>query len=167
MMLCESCLKKKATVHYTEIIKNQMVKINLCEDCAKEKGIDIYSKFTVADLLSGLTDLEGAKTLVEDRECPECGMTYGEFKETGRFGCAECYNTFEEMLATLFEAIHKASRHVGKMPKRWSKKGAGEVELKTLEDQLDKAVRAEAFEEAARIRDQIKMLKESKRHAGD
>ena len=162
-MLCEVCHKKKATVHYTEIVKSQMVKINLCESCAKVKGIDIYAKFSVADLLSGLTDLEGTKVLVEDRECAKCGMTSREFKDIGRFGCSECYFAFEEMLNPLLEAIHKTTRHVGKVPKNWSKHATTEVDLKNLEDELQKAIHAEAFEEAARIRDKIKELKESKK----
>jgi protein arginine kinase activator len=163
-MLCEVCHKKKATVHFTEIVKNQMVKINLCAACAKQKGIDIYTKFSVSDLLSGLADLEGGKVFVEDRECAKCGMTSREFKDIGRFGCSECYLAFEEMINPLLEAIHKTSRHVGKVPKRWSKRSLSEVELKNLEDQLQKAIHSEAFEEAARIRDQIKDLKEVKRY---
>lgn len=162
-MLCEVCHKKKATVHYTEIVKNQMAKINLCEGCAKDKGIDLYSKFSVADLLSGLADIEGTKSVLDDRECAECGMTYQEFKEIGRFGCAECYVTFEEMLKSLFEMIHKASRHVGKVPHRWLKQAAKEVEIKSLENELQKAIHKESFEEAASIRDQIKSLKELKK----
>ncbi|MBI1882733.1 MAG: UvrB/UvrC motif-containing protein [Chlamydiae bacterium] len=163
-MLCEVCHKKQATVHYTEIIQNKMMKINLCEPCAKEKGIDVYSKFSVADLLSGLADLEAVGASIENESCSQCGMSYREFKEIGRFGCAHCYTTFNELLKPLFEAIHKASRHVGKVPKHWSKHYSGEVELKTLEDQLEKAISGEAFEEAARIRDRIKEVKESKRH---
>lgn len=163
-MLCEFCHKKKATVHYTEIVKNQMVKMNLCEACAREKGIDVYSKFSVTDLLAGLSDIEGAKSVSEELECSGCGMVYREFKEVGRFGCAECYATFGEILAPLFETIHKSSKHVGKVPKRWLKREGAQTSLKGLEAELEKAVKAEAFEEAARIRDKMKEMKEAKRY---
>ncbi|MBI1869639.1 MAG: UvrB/UvrC motif-containing protein [Chlamydiae bacterium] len=162
-MQCEVCQKKKATVHYTEIVNNQMVKINLCEGCAKGKGIDIYSKFSVSDLLSGLAEIEETEIAHGTQECSRCGMTYREFKDIGRFGCPECYVAFQDFLKPLFEAIHKASRHVGKVPKRWSKHTSQETELKTLEDELTKAITREAFEDAARLRDRIKELKEAKR----
>jgi protein arginine kinase activator len=163
MHLCEVCHKKKATVHYTEIIKNKMVKINLCENCAKEKGVDIYSKFSIADLLSGLSDIEETKSLVENRKCAHCEMSYQQFREVGRFGCSKCYLTFEEMLVPLLEVIHKHSKHVGKAPKRWSEKAVTEVEVKTLEEALQKAIAKEEFEDAAKLRDQIRHLKEAKR----
>lgn len=158
-MLCEVCHKKKATVHYTEIVKNQMIKYNLCESCAKDKGITIYAKFSIADLLSGLAEFEGRQTGLEDKKCRTCGMSYQEFKEVGRFGCALCYVEFDDLLKSLLESIHKSTRHIGKFPKRWAKQAATEVELKELEDSLHKAVAAEAFEEAARIRDRIKEIK--------
>ncbi len=164
MVLCEVCHKKKATVHYTEVIKNQMIKINLCEGCAKEKGIDVYSKFSVADLLAGLADLEGGQKISDDLECAECGMQYREFKEVGRFGCAECFTTFGAMLTHLFETIHKTSKHVGKIPKKWLKRESAQKNVKDLEIELEKAIHSEAFEEAARLRDQISAMKEAKRY---
>ena len=159
-MLCEFCKKLKATVHYTEIINNQMTKVNLCENCAKEKGIDVYPKFDMSDLLAKLTHVEGAPSVIEERSCARCGMTYQKFREIGRFGCSDCYTAFEEMLKPLLEMIHKANRHVGKVPKRWSKKGVVDVNLKALEDELQKAIAHEAYEEAARIRDRMKEIKE-------
>ena len=158
-MLCEACQKKKATVHYTEIVNNTMVKVNLCEDCAKKKGIDLSSKFSMADLLSGLTDIHKPKFGIEDRECPNCSMNFSQFKDIGRFGCEACYETFQDLLKPLFEAIHKSSRHVGKVPKRLASRGDLTVRIKDLEQKLEQAVKREAFEEAAQVRDHIKTLK--------
>ncbi|MDP3980005.1 MAG: UvrB/UvrC motif-containing protein [Chlamydiota bacterium] len=158
-MQCESCQKNPATVHYTEIVNNAMVKINLCEDCAKQKGIDLYSKFSMADLLSGLTDVQKPKLSIEDRECANCSMTFRQFRDIGRFGCETCYETFQDLLKPLFEAIHKSTCHVGKVPQKFVNREDSGQRIKRLEEKLEQAIAQEAFEEAAQIRDQIKTLK--------
>ena len=56
-MLCDECGKNKATVHLTEIINEQITKLNLCEACAKEKGSEAEQHFGIADLLSALSDV--------------------------------------------------------------------------------------------------------------
>ena len=56
-MLCDVCGKKEATVHLTEIINNNVTKLHICEDCAKEKGAEMEDHFGLSDLLAGLTDL--------------------------------------------------------------------------------------------------------------
>ena len=38
-MICEVCQTENATVHLTQIISGKMQKIDLCEKCAKEKGV--------------------------------------------------------------------------------------------------------------------------------
>ena len=40
-MNCEICKVRPAKVHYTEIVNNQMTKMNLCLECAEEKGVDV------------------------------------------------------------------------------------------------------------------------------
>ena len=42
-MHCDECGKNKSTVHLTEIVNNQITKLNLCESCAKQKGTDATS----------------------------------------------------------------------------------------------------------------------------
>ena len=126
-MKCEKCGEREATVHYTEIINNSMVKINLCETCAKKKGIDVSTKFSISELLSGLTEKKETEPIESDRICPSCGLSYRKFQEEGRFGCDQCYDTFAELLDTLFEAIHRSTHHVGKVPSRWSREESGQA----------------------------------------
>ena len=38
-MICDVCQDKHATVYLTQIVDGQMQKVNLCEDCAKDKGV--------------------------------------------------------------------------------------------------------------------------------
>lgn len=168
-MLCDICGKNPATVHLTEIIDEQMNELHLCEDCAREKSAAMEQQFGLSDLLAGMADFQ--KPLVSEEEslsakCPVCGLTYADFKKIGRLGCAECYNTFRKFLAPLLKRIHGSSQHVGKAPSKIAKV-AGRVSKKKidvadLKGQLQKAIQSEAFEEAARLRDQIKELESKK-----
>src|SRR5882757_7280741 len=90
------CKAKDATVHLTQIAGDKMQKVDLCEECAKHKGVDDPAGFSLADLLLGL----GASQEIEQAgggttvKCPKCGFTQADFKKSGRLGCAECYVTF-------------------------------------------------------------------------
>jgi protein arginine kinase activator len=92
--------------------------------------------------------------------CPTCGLTYNQFSKIGRFGCGDCYKTFRERLTPLLRRIHGHSSHRGKIPERT--KGALKIsrDLEKLKEELAQKVRAEEFEEAARLRDQIRSLQE-------
>src|SRR5208283_1042497 len=99
-MLCCVCKEKEATVHLTQIAGEKMQKVDLCEECAKTKGVNDLSSFSVADLLLGLgasqeIEQAGGGTVVR---CPRCGFTQADFKKAGRLGCPECYKAFAEAL---------------------------------------------------------------------
>ena len=167
-MLCDICKKNPATVHLTEIIDEQMNELHLCEECARNKSAAMEQQFGLSDLLAGMVDFQKASTKEEEAvsiKCPTCGLTYADFKKIGRLGCAECYNVFRKYLAPLLKRIHGSNQHIGKTPARSKaaakpyKKSADLVELK---NQLQKAIGQEAFEEAARLRDQIKLLEAKK-----
>ena len=170
-MMCDECGKVKATVHLTEIINDQITKLNLCEACAKQKGSDVEQHFGIADLLAALSDVEAhpaesqtaAGLPVSKAKCAQCGMAYEDFKKVGRLGCSECYGAFKNSLAPLLKRIHGSNQHVGKSP---SPAAAKELkvnskihdELDKAKEELQKAVKKEEFEEAAAIRDKIKFL---------
>jgi len=90
-MLCNVCGKNPATVHLTEIIDNQMNELHLCEECARQKSMQMEQQFGLSDLLAGLADFE--KPAVEKEQnlkCANCGLTYNDFKKIGRLGCGDC-----------------------------------------------------------------------------
>lgn len=160
-MVCDACGVNQATVHLTEIVDEQMTELHLCEECAKNKSLEMEQQFGLADLLAGLSDL--GKGAVEAKEsmklkCPNCGLAYGDFKKIGRLGCSECYNTFRKQLIPLLKRIHGSNKHYGKMPLVMPKPVKVETNIEELKAKLQKAVQAEEFEEAARIRDMIKEL---------
>lgn len=160
-MTCDLCGKQEATVHLTEIINEQTRELHLCEPCAKAKGVKVENPFGLADLLTGLTELGGAPAsgaAASAAACPRCGMRFEDFKRSGRLGCGACYEAFRQPLAGLIKQVHGAARHVGHAPPATSSAASQQAELEGLKARLKQAVKGEAFEEAAQLRDQIRGL---------
>lgn len=160
-MLCDICGKNQATVHLTEIIDDQVSELHLCEECARQKSAEMEQQFSLGDLLGGLAEFEKTPKDLEtvSLKCSNCGLSYTEFKKIGRLGCSECYLTFKKYLGPLLKRIHGSSTHYGKSPLTLLKVSQRKPELlQQLRERLQKAIEMEAFEEAARIRDQIKEL---------
>jgi protein arginine kinase activator len=160
-MLCDICKKNVATVHLTQMIEGKTKKVDLCEACSKEKGVDDPTGFSLADLLLGL----GAAQEIEQSsgggeiKCPNCGFTQADFKKAGRLGCAECYKVFAEGLEGLLKTMHKGTRHVGKVPAVFRQSQDLADKLKSLQKKLEKAIASEDFESAAKLRDEVKALR--------
>ncbi|WP_404422778.1 UvrB/UvrC motif-containing protein [Nibricoccus sp. IMCC34717] len=151
---CDLC-SKPATVHLTQIVNNKVHKVDLCEACAQEKGVTDPQGFSLADLL-----LKAAGETVEATDspsgrCPSCGFSQNDFKKHGRFGCPQCYETFSTLVEPMLENMHKGTSHAGKVPARALDRRALEKRIADLESQLDNAIRAERYEDAARLRDEI------------
>ncbi len=172
-MTCDLCGEKEATVHFTEIIDDQTRELHLCEACAQEKGALSAQHFGLADLLAGLADfgtkLEGAPP--PKTKCPGCGMTYEDFRKSGRLGCGRCYEAFRQSLAPLLKRIHGSTQHMGKAPPEEAAPVKGKVpkeseDLAALKERLRQAVAQEAFEEAARLRDRIRAMESRKKSKG-
>ena len=162
-MICNVCGANEATIHLTEIVNEQMIEIHLCETCAQEKGTEFKAHFNVGDLLSGLSDLAAEMTGTGKSvviKCPNCGLTYEEFGRTGRLGCAECYEAFSKLLMPLIKRVQHATQHIGKRPSRLAVPVKLNQDLRELQNRLQKSIEQEAFEEAARLRDQIKQVEE-------
>lgn len=161
-MLCENCNKNPATVHYTQIINGVKTEMHLCEACAKLKGgFEFDTPFSVANFLSGILEPQiGFKQLktYDQVVCKGCGMTFDEFKRTGRFGCSSCYNSFAEKLYPIFRRIHGNTKHIGKVPKKLGGDLSIKREIDKLKIELNVAIKNEEYEKAAKIRDRIKEL---------
>lgn len=155
-MICDVCQDKHATVYLTQIVDGQMQKVNLCEGCAKEKGVTDPTGFALADLLLGLGSDEKVGGPADERFCEVCGFTHSEFKKTGRLGCSSCYRAFGDGLDSLVKAMHKGTRHVGKVPSRYRATKKFTDQITDLKHRLKIAITDENFEEAAQLRDQIK-----------
>ena len=116
-MQCNFC-ENQATVHLSQIVNKKVHKIDLCEECAKAKGVDDPIAYSLAGLAEDLSDkdspnMEGVGAEVK---CSNCGMTRAEFKKSGRLGCPSCYEVFSHGLEGMLKSMHKGGRHVGKVP---------------------------------------------------
>jgi protein arginine kinase activator len=161
-MLCCICKEKQATVHFTQIVGDKVQKVDLCEDCARDKGVNDPSAFPMADLLLGLgsaQEIDQAAPGGGELRCPKCGFTQADFKKAGRLGCADCYQTFSEGLETLLKTMHKGTKHMGKVPRLMQNRTDVSDKIKQLSKKLEQAVAQEKYEDAARLRDEIKQLR--------
>jgi len=156
------CKQNPAKVHLTQIVGDKMQKVDLCEECAKNKGVNDPAGFSLADLLLGLGASQeiGQTSTGEELKCSACGFTQADFKKAGRLGCAQCYLTFAEGLEGLLKTMHKGTKHAGKVPQALRQSRDLSDRLKSLQKKLDKAIGEEDFETAAELRDEIKATKE-------
>ena len=166
-MLCERCGKKEASVHVTKIINGNKTELYLCDTCAREggEGAPFEGKFPLHQFFSGLMgflpseDPETAQPSVySDLQCPQCGLTYTQFGQIGRFGCDLCYDAFSKNLVPLLRRLHGNQKHMGKIPARAGSSIKAKKEVEHLREELQRRVTEEAFEEAAELRDKIRML---------
>ncbi|MBV9658342.1 MAG: UvrB/UvrC motif-containing protein [Verrucomicrobia bacterium] len=178
-MVCDNCKQKPAEVFYSQIAEGKLLKVNLCKECSKEKGVEDPTGFALAELLQGMGEnvevspvtgagkaagVGGGSSGGGEREettslkCPVCGFAQSDFKKTGRLGCSECYTTFAENLAPLLKQMHKGTSHSGKVPARQRRQQEMTGRMNLLRQDLVKAVRAENYEDAASLRDQIRLL---------
>ncbi len=167
-MLCDDCRRNEACIHITQISAEGKVDKHLCEECAARYGEFAAQSdagdFSVHDFLKGLfrkapqETQEAAARTGGGRACPNCGMTYRDFAQTGKIGCSVCYATFRAQLAPLLTRVHGSSAHSGKIPRRSGGALVTRHEIALLKEKLAAAVQGEAYEEAAAYRDQIRAL---------
>ncbi|MDW7651134.1 MAG: UvrB/UvrC motif-containing protein [Bacillota bacterium] len=174
-MLCQVCRKKPATVHLTQIVDDEQSVQHLCEQCAREKGdfqFDASPPFSIQNLLTGLMNLDAQPSgqvvgFPTKTQCENCGLTYAQFGQIGRFGCSYCYPTFGERLLPLMRRIHGSTQHVGKVPAR----AGGAVKIRRsideMRQQLQQLVTNEEFEQAAHLRDKIRQMEAKIKDGGD
>ncbi|MEI6071484.1 MAG: UvrB/UvrC motif-containing protein [Verrucomicrobiae bacterium] len=157
-MQCDVCQSKEATVFLTQIVEGKMQKVNLCEACSKEKGVNDPTGFALADLLMGLGAAQEIESKAGSLKCPVCGFTQADFKKTGRLGCSACYAVFADGLSGMLKNMHKGTAHTGKAPAALQKRREQGEKLRSLQDNLHQAVEAEEYERAADLRDQIRRM---------
>lgn len=159
-MSCEVCGDCAATIRYAEMVDGELTTWNLCEECARVKGVTGSLTSFATPLVNVLMSLlgESAERGPEETgpECPRCGRGYQDFRRTGRLGCAACYEAFEDELRPLLRRIHGSTQHTGRTPSSHVDDAASRSEIKRLRAALDRAVGGEEYERAAEIRDLIR-----------
>lgn len=185
-MLCQKCKQNTANINFKGVFNDKVVKLALCEDCAKGTGFVLGFGQGVADLgsfgfpwekpgsslaewITALTDSTGlspsipASTTSRALKCNVCALSYATFKEDGRLGCDNCYTAFASYLGPLLKRIHGSDFHAGKAYRQSNKTQSESAKStnKTLEQMkiaLEKAIKTEEYERAAQIRDEIRKI---------
>lgn len=164
-MLCQYCNENDATIHFTKIINGDVEEKHLCENCAKSNNnFDFDFPFPFHKLFTSLLETPHQSALEKQEfkniNCPRCGLDHRQFMETGKFGCAKCYEVFNNEIDILLKNIHGHSRHIGKIPSRSEEGILQKREIESLKRELDENIRTENFEQAAVIRDKIRQINE-------
>ncbi|MDB4907982.1 MAG: hypothetical protein JWO05_2766 [Gemmatimonadetes bacterium] len=161
-MLCDSCRERDAVVHLTQIVNNAVTQLHLCERCAAERGVETtvaVPKHPLGEFLHAVQQQMVPGAEAGGGKCSFCGMTMADFRATGRWGCANCYSTFEAPMRDLLRRVHGSAKHVGRA---YAAPRGEETEkaalLGELRDRLRRAVESEQFEVAAGLRDRIRTL---------
>lgn len=189
-MLCQNCNENEANVKYTQIINGVKKQMNLCDKCAKELGIDNISFNMPMNFSNFLGDIfedmeqDFIPSLIKPETllCDKCKMTYDDFIKNGKFGCDNCYDTFESKIDTLLKNIHGVNRHVGRNGRMIKAENINQIEnkenikdkdelnkedkkqakIKELQARLKQEIKEERYEDAAKTRDEIKELNKNK-----
>jgi protein arginine kinase activator len=163
---CHSC-SNEATVHLTSIVNGQKTEKHLCPECAEKQHATQHQELNLPAILHNLIGQHVGQLndVLARLTCPTCGMGYMEFRAEGRLGCPQDYNVFRAGLEPLLQRIHRSERHVGKTPRNLATHAKKDAELMTLRQKLDRAVAEEAYEEAARLRDLLR-IKEASDESG-
>ena len=157
-MTCQRC-QDQATVHLTETVDGRRREVHLCADCAREAGVvpagppaappgfdAVVQGLIVAHVGELVGELAGLT-------CPDCGLKFMEYRAGGRLGCPNDYLVFARGLLPLVQRAHGATRHVGKAAR--SRPAA--ADRLRLRARLRNAIAREDYEEAARLRDLLRL----------
>lgn len=173
-MICEKCHQNKAIVLFKQGVGNQEITYQLCNECAKNMEFfqtsQIISTNEFSELfnqvLNGVFGVSEITSVVEEKTCFTCGISFHEIKAAGRVGCADCYHSFKKELWPTISQMQKTTIHTGKFPKVHKQDFQVEKseirineEVEILTKKLNEAVESEKYELAIEFRDKINSLK--------
>ncbi len=170
-MLCDQCFLRNAAIHITNIRDCAMTTRHLCQECAAEEPFNLIN---LSDSMKGLVFLiEGSsketkqKTLPKqqkDLTCGQCRYRLSDFRKTQKVGCPACYEAFREALKT-DNPIKTKEISPLPLPRELALTPPGHDDTvpdqardwELLQGKLYQALKTENYEEAAKIRDQLRL----------
>lgn len=164
MTLCSYCQEREGIIKLTQIVGGQVETVQLCAQCAAEKGIQTPAAMEdtpIGGLLAALSleaEVAAADPASESVVCPGCGASLQDFRETGRLGCGRCYDTFGEPLRELLRRLHGSAHHTGKayLAPGAAARPTEPESTERIRERLKRAIEQEQFEQAAELRDRLK-----------
>jgi protein arginine kinase activator len=159
-LTCEECNERDATVRFAEMTDGELASWNLCEECARKRGWTAsLMPFAgpLVSILMGLLEEAGERGPdLSGPVCSRCGLSFAEFRSSGKLGCGACYASFHSELKPLLRRVHGTTEHTGGVPSCREREFDSLKEVKRLRSELDRAVRNEEYERAAELRDRIR-----------
>lgn len=163
-MLCENCHQREAVVKFTQVIGEEKTTLNLCKICAEKEGLGnplvdiskVFGKILIGIISQHLAKKTSQEVNEKDKRqiCGSCGLSWADFKTTGRLGCPQCYDTFLGNLKILLRRLHGTNQHIGKSYKK--EKEEKKETVASLKKKLKDAIAKEEYELAAELRDHIR-----------
>ncbi len=161
-MLCQKCHKNLATLRYAEVVDGQVTEQHLCVDCMgrlqSESGAGFELSPTAPDSKKPSAEHIVREVVRSQRACPNCGALLSGALELGKVGCPTCFDTFRDQLSPALHASHQATKHKGKVLSHDNTRAQLQADLQAKRGLLRSVLRAENYEEAARLRDEIREL---------
>lgn len=157
-MVCDKCKERQASILVEQNINGESRKMHLCPQCAASFTVPISFNGLFQDFLNIMEpfNLERTNAVKEGPVCRECGLSYNEFKKTGKLGCSHCYEAFDKEISLVFDKIQSNVSHSGKIPKKLG--GDFVRAVRGYREELKKAIENEEYEKAASLRDRIRAV---------
>jgi len=177
-MKCEVCHKAEAATAITKEVGGEVQELYVCQACAKKEAASQEPPAGAAAsaaqppqpphgatdgvpplplmgmILDAAFEIVGKAMSLAEPACPVCGILRTEYRKRSRLGCPACYEAFSKELDAAIFDLHRARQHVGKAPV----KAEAAWRRQQLEERLEEAVKAQRYEEAIALRDQLKKL---------
>ncbi len=177
-MLCQNCNQNEATTHIKRVVNGEAEEHHLCAECAKKLGYDHFLddfSLSIPNIFSSFFhDTMPALSRAGVEHCDTCGSSFEDIVRSGMVGCADCYEKFFDRLLPSIQRIHGRAKHAGKTPHYTVEPDAPkadekaqetaetgvDTQIEALQQEMQKAIESQNFEQAAVLRDKIKALKE-------
>ncbi len=163
-MKCEKCGQNDASFFLEKTVNGKKSTLQFCHACAEKEGL-LHTAQDIGEglfspLFSGVfpTLFSAPAKKQTAKKCEGCGATWQEIATEGKVFCPQCYTAFGDELTRTVRSIHGNVTHTGGVPARLSRQQEKQTKKATLKKALEAAIAAENFEEAARLRDEIRAL---------
>lgn len=162
-MLCDQCGQHEATVKFVQVENNKRTEHHFCKNCAQgyasfSPGFDLQHLLSSMFQSAGLGQKQKLGKVFSDKKCPTCTRSIVDIQKTGRLGCGSCYEVFQDELNAVLRRLHGSNTHTGKVPIRAYPKIQVTRQIEDLRRRLDECVRQENYEQAAKYRDELRLL---------
>ena len=175
-MLCQKCKKYEATAHISKSVNGQGFEAWLCPRCAADifpgKNIGgetgsagdamfqgLYGDFGIGNFFEGFFNKSAPP--VSGKHCDFCGSAFSDIARSGKAGCYQCYSVFAEELRPTLQKLHGSASYEGALPESASIEAKKARQVSELKARMQEAIDRQAFETAAKLRDELKNLEQS------